>query len=349
MESIDIKGFKSIKELLLPLKPINILIGANGSGKSNFLSFFELLQNIYRKNLQGYVALNGGVDKFLYNGSEVTQEIEGKLTFPANSYSFALKKGENNLTFSKEILSYYENNYEVSNFSSETYLHSSGMPRAEYIKDYLEEVRKYHFHDTGKNAPFHKTSNIKTDFLYLYSNGSNIAALLYKIKQEKPKTYNWILQTIQSIAPYFLDFVLNPNENGYIELLWRNKFSEQLYNTYNFSDGTLRFIALTTLLLQPKLPQTIIIDEPELGLHPFAIAKLAGLIKSASQRGCQIIVATQSVELINYFTPEDIITVDYKNGESVFERLDEASLAIWLEDFSLGELWKGNFINGQPF
>ena len=349
MESIDIKGFKSIKELQLPLKPINILIGANGSGKSNFLSFFELLQNIYRKNLQGYVALNGGVDKFLYNGSKVTQEIEGKLTFSANSYSFTLKKGENNLTFSKEILSYYDNNYEVSNFSTETYLHSSGMPRAEYIKNYLEEVRKYHFHDTGKNAPFHKTSNIKTDFLYLYSDGSNIAALLYKIKQEKPKTYNWILQTIQSIAPYFLDFVLNPNENGYIELLWRNKFSEQLYNTYNFSDGTLRFIALTTLLLQPKLPQTIIIDEPELGLHPFAIAKLAGLIKSASQRGCQIIVATQSVELINYFTPEDIITVDYKNGESVFERLDEASLAIWLEDFSLGELWKGNFINGQPF
>jgi len=349
MESIDIKGFKSIKELQLPLKPINILIGANGSGKSNFLSFFELLQNIYRKNLQGYVALNGGVDKFLYNSSEVTQEIEGKLTFSTNSYSFTLKKGENNLTFSKETLSYYDNNYEVSNFSSETYLHSSGMPRAEYIKDYLEEVRKYHFHDTGKNAPFHKTSNIKTDFLYLYSNGSNIAALLYKIKQEKPKTYNWILQTIQSIAPYFLDFVLNPNENGYIELLWRNKFNEQLYNTYNFSDGTLRFIALTVLLLQPKLPQTIIIDEPELGLHPFAIAKLAGLIKSASQRGCQIIVATQSVELINYFTPEDIITVDYKNGESVFERLDEASLAIWLEDFSLGELWKGNFINGQPF
>ncbi|WP_288897095.1 AAA family ATPase [uncultured Capnocytophaga sp.] len=347
MESIDIKGFKSIKELQLPLKPINILIGANGSGKSNFLSFFELLQNIYRKNLQGYVALNGGVDKFLYNGSKVTQEIEGKLTFPANSYSFTLKKGENNLTFSKETLSYYDNNYEVSNFSSETYVHSSES--AKYIKDYLEEVRKYHFHDTGKNAPFHKTSNIKTDFLYLYSDGSNIAALLYKIKQEKPKTYNWILQTIQSIAPYFLDFVLNPNENGYIELLWRNKFSEQLYNTYNFSDGTLRFIALTTLLLQPKLPQTIIIDEPELGLHPFAIAKLAGLIKSASQRGCQIIVATQSVELINYFTPEDIITVDYKNGESVFERLDEASLAIWLEDFSLGELWKGNFINGQPF
>ena len=354
MESIDIKGFKSIKELHLPMKPINILIGANGSGKSNFLSFFEFLQQIYSKNLQGHIALNGGVNKFLYNGSEVTQEIEGKLTFSSNAYSFTLKEGENNLTFSKEILSYYDDNYEVSNFSTETYLHSLGIFRAKYIKDYLEEVRKYHFHNTGKNSPFHQMSNVKTDFLYLYSNGSNIAALLYKIKQDKEegegsKVYQRILKTIQSIAPYFLDFVLKPNENGYIELLWRNKFSEQIYNTYNLSDGTLRFIALAVLLLQPKLPQTIIIDEPELGLHPFAIAKLAGLIKSASQRGCQIIVATQSVELINHFTPEDIITVDYKNGESVITRLDEKLLSAWLEDFSLGELWKGNFINGQPF
>ena len=357
MESIDIKGFKSIKELHLPLKPINILIGGNGSGKSNFLSFFELLQNIYRKNLQGYVALNGGVDKFLYNGSEVTQEIEGKLTFPTNTYSFILKKSENSFVFSKEILGYdgsYTNDFEVSNFSTETYLHSLGIPRAQYIKRYLEEVRKYHFHDTGKNSPFHKMSNIRTDYLHLYSNGSNIAALLYKIKQDKEegeesKVYQRILRTIQSVAPYFLDFILKPNENDYIELLWCNKFSEQVYNSYNFSDGTLRFIALTVLLLQPKLPKTIIIDEPELGLHPFAIAKLSGLIKSASQRDCQIIVATQSVELINYFKHEDVITVDYKNGESIFERLNEKSLAIWLEDFSLGELWKGNFINGQPF
>ncbi|WP_278590036.1 AAA family ATPase, partial [Capnocytophaga ochracea] len=209
MESIDIKGFKSIKELHLPLKPINILIGGNGSGKSNFLSFFELLQNIYRKNLQGYVALNGGVDKFLYNGSEVTQEIEGKLTFPTNTYSFILKKSENSFVFSKEILGYdgsYTNDFEVSNFSTETYLHSLGIPRAQYIKRYLEEVRKYHFHDTGKNSPFHKMSNIRTDYLHLYSNGSNIAALLYKIKQDKEegeesKVYQRILRTIQSVAP----------------------------------------------------------------------------------------------------------------------------------------------------
>ena len=353
MDRIYIKGFKSIKELELPLRPINILIGANGSGKSNFLSFFEFLQQIYHKNLQGYIALNGGIEKFLYNGSKITQKILGKLRFPNNSYAFVLQKGEDKVFFSKEVLGYHDDNFEITNFSVETYLHNSAMPRAQYIKNYLEQVRKYHFHDTGKNSPFHQMSNIRTDASFLYSDGSNIAALLYKIKQDKEgetsKVYQRIVRIIQSIAPYFLDFVLEPNENGYITLLWRNKFSEQLYNTYNLSDGTLRFIALAVLLSQPRLPQTIIIDEPELGLHPFAIAKLAGLLKSASQQGCQTIVATQSVELINHFTPEDIITVDYCEGGSIFKRLEKEALSVWLEDFSLGELWKGNFINGQPF
>ena len=350
MESIDIKGFKSIKELHLPLKPINILIGANGSGKSNFLSFFEFLQDIYNQNLQRYVALKGGVDRVLHNGSKATHEIEAKLTFPDTSYSFTLQKNQlDNLVFAKEVFTKGGSEcYESVHYKAETDLMYASDERVRYVKEYLEQLRKYHFHDTGKDSPFHQMSNINTDFLYLYSDGRNIAALLYKIRQEKPKTYYWILYTVQSIAPYLADFILEPNENGYINLLWRNKYNNQIYNTYNFSDGTLRFIALTVLLFQPKLPETIIIDEPELGLHPFAIAKLAGLIKSASQRGCQIIVATQSVELINHFTPEDIITVDYKNGGSVFERLDEASLAIWLEDFSLGELWKGHFINGQP-
>lgn len=328
------------------MRPINILIGANGSGKSNFLSFFEFLQQIYHKNLQGYITLNEGIDKFLYNGSKITQEIEGKLSFPNNSYAFVLQKGEDKVFFSKEVLGYHDDNFEIANFSVETCLHNSAMPHAQYIKNYLEQIRKYHFHDTGKNLPFHKMSNIRTDASFLYSDGSNIAALLYKIKQDKEgetsKVYQRIVRIIQSIAPYFLDFVLEPNENGYITLLWRNKFSEQLYNTYNLSDGTLRFIALAVLLSQPKLPQTIIIDEPKLGLHPFAIAKLAGLLKSASQQGCQTIVATQSVELINHFTPEDIITVDYCEGGSIFKRLEKEALSVWLEDFSLGELWKGN-------
>lgn len=355
MDRINIKGYKSIKDLDLELAPLNILIGSNGSGKSNFLSFFTLLENIYRKNLGGYVALNGGVDKFLHKGIKITSSIACHLKFKSNEYSFELGNNQGQFVFEEEGLwyegnPYYDNPIDISNFNSESNLYFNTLPRAKYIQEYLFEVKKYHFHDTGKSAPFHRESNINSDWYSLYSDGSNLAALLFKIKELKPIIYKRIINTIESIAPYFLDFQLIPNENGNIRLLWKNKHSEQTFSSYDLSDGTLRFIALATLFIQPKLPETLIIDEPELGLHPFAIAKLAGLAKSASQKGCQVIMATQSVELINYFNAEDIIAVDNRNGESVFERLSGEKLSIWLDDYTIGEMWKQNIINaGQPF
>ncbi len=173
--------------------------------------------------------------------------------------------------------------------------------------------------------------------------------LLKTILKHEPRVYQRIVKTIQSIAPYFLDFFLQPTESGLIRLRWRSKYSETIYNATNLSDGTLRFIALAVLFLQPNLPQTLIIDEPELGLHPFALYKLSGLIKSATSRDCQVILATQSAKLISYFEPEDVLTVDQIKGATEFNRLDGDSLEHWLEDYSLGELWQRSIINGgQP-
>jgi conserved domain protein len=355
MNRIEIKGFKSIKELDLPLTRLNIFIGSNGSGKSNFLSFFSFLENIYNKHLQAYTALNGGIEKFLHKGSKITKNIECYLRFNKNGYSFTLGNNQGQFLFEKEDLwydsnPYYKNPINISNYNSETNLYEEIAPRAEFIKNYLSEVKKYHFHDTGKDSPFHRESNINKDIYSLYSDGSNLAALLYRIRKERPIVYNRIVKTIESIAPYFLDFQLIPNEDsGNIRLLWKNKYCEQLYSSYDLSDGTIRFIALATLLLQPQLPKTLVIDEPELGLHPFAIAKLAGLVRSASCKDCQVIMATQSVELINYFQAEEIITVDNIDGESRFERLKEEELAIWLDEYAIGDMWKQNIINtGQP-
>jgi len=158
-----------------------------------------------------------------------------------------------------------------------------------------------------------------------------------------------IIKTIQSIAPYFLDFFLKPEANGNIKLRWQSKYSSTIYGVNDLSDGTIRFIALTVLFMQPDIPETIIIDEPELGLHPTAIAKLAGLIRSASAKNCQVIIATQSTDLISHFDPEDIITVDQINGESIFERLSSENLKQWLEDYTIDDLWKRNIIStGQP-
>ena len=302
MEKIHIAGFKSIYNMTLTLNPINILIGANGSGKSNFLSFFEFLKQIYSRNLQEYVALKGGLDKFLFEGRKETPSLSAHLYFSkASGYSFTLKSGDDEFIFSEEGLWYNDNNKDISNFKSESNLYFNDSYRSNYIKKYIESLAKYHFHDTSANSSFTKISNIEKDIFRLYPDGHNLAAFLYQIRKTDAITYKLIIKTIQSIAPYFMDFHLNPNDNGDLRLLWQDKFSDVVYSVNDLSDGTKRFIALTVLFMQPKLPQTIIIDEPELGLHPAAITKLAGMIKSVSKKDCQVIIATQSTDLISQF------------------------------------------------
>ncbi|HMQ46454.1 MAG TPA: AAA family ATPase [Saprospiraceae bacterium] len=150
--------------------------------------------------------------------------------------------------------------------------------------------------------------------------------------------YRRIIKVIQSIAPFFSDFYFNPNSEGYLRLQWRSKFSSFIYGVNDLSDGTLRFIALCALFLQPQLPQVLIIDEPELGLHPTAITKLAGMIKSVAEKGTKVIAATQSSDLVNQFLPEDILTIDLVEGSSQFGRLEQQDLQSWMDNYALGEL-----------
>lgn len=224
----------------------------------------------------------------------------------------------------------------------------SGL-RTSRIGEYLKNIADYHFHDTGKHSPFTRESNIESDIFFLYQDGRNLAAFLFEIRRSYPMAYQRIIKVVQSVAPYFLDFYLEPNASGGVRLFWRDKYSETIYPPSALSDGTIRFIALTVLFMQPNPAKVIVIDEPELGLHPQAIAKLAGMIKSASARGVQVIVATQSADLISAFCPEDIITVNQVDGESHFEHLNTEKLSRWLDEYTLGDLWKTNIIQeGQP-
>lgn len=354
MDYIEIKGYKSIKYAKVRFKPINILIGANGAGKSNFLSFFEFLNKLYDQKLTEYVALAGGEEKMLHKGSKNTSDIYSKIKFGLNGYSFNLQRGEGSFIFTSEGL-WYDNNpvlrnpVEISGHSNESRIKNYSLPRANYIRKYLNSFKKYHFHDTGRNSPFNKLSNIQNDIYFLYEKGDNLGAFLYNIQQNNIKVYNRIVDTIQSIAPYFSDFYFQPNREGFVRLQWQDKYSSNVYGVSDLSDGTVRFIALATLFLQPELPETIIIDEPELGLHPFAISKLAGMMQSAAARGTQVIVATQSADLVNHFSADDILTVDQYDGETSFTRLKEDNLSQWLDDYSIGDLWQKNVIaGGQP-
>lgn len=366
IDRINIKNFKSIRDSGdIQIKPINILIGSNGVGKSNFIAFFKLLNNIYRKRLVFYTAENGYENNILYFGRKKSEFLEGSIVFRPQGkntnyrYDFRLvpKSHGTGFYFEKDLGGF--NSYGTGHNESwdykelggkgkeESEISESGITRAHFLKEHFESFNVFHFHDTSSGSPL-KQANKTRDYTYLKSDGSNLAAFLFRIKDTHPKHFKMIEYTVRSVAPFFERFDLVPDAKNteMIFLTWVESGSEDYFNAHNLSDGTLRFIALTTLLLQPTLPSTIIIDEPELGLHPFAVSKLAGMIKKASVRS-QIIISTQSVNLVDEFSADDIIVVNREENQTVFKRQSGESLSAWLEDYSIGELWEKNVIGGR--
>jgi predicted ATPase len=356
LDRIEIEGFKSIRELRLDLKPLNVLIGANGAGKSNFISVFGLLRHVIDNRLQFYVAQAGGADSLLHFGRKQTPEL--KLRFSSGDMGYEARlspSATDSLFFSLEsywrpgpdsnpLRENYGGGYSESAFIHEARHESDGRRVLERLQDW----RVYHFHDTSASAKVKQTGDIG-DNEALRPDASNLAALLFLLRTKYPENYRRIVSTLRLVAPFFGDFRLRPspfNEQK-IQLEWSERNSEAYFNAHALSDGTLRFICLATLLLQPHLPSLILIDEPELGLHPYAIQVLAGLVRSASEK-TQVILSTQSVSLVNQFEPEDLVVVDRSNGESVFRRLSAEDTKDWLEGYSLGELWEKNVFGGRP-
>lgn len=357
LSRIKISGYKSIRECDVELKKINVLIGANGSGKSNFISAFSFLQSVLTKGLQLFAA-QSGVNSLFYEGRKVTDKIFFEAFFGLNSYGFELvPTDDNRLVFDREFFGYYWNGdwqSEIArgNFESKWNI-GIGNNIDTHVIPILEKQRwrVYHFHDTGRNAKVKQEHNLSNNQALL-SDAGNLAAFLFRLKASFRNDYERIVQIVRLIAPFFDDFILAPQEMNpeQIVLRWKQCGSEDVFNASQFSDGTLRFICLATLLLQPKELRlaTIIIDEPELGLHPFAITVLSELIQSAAVDS-QIIVSTQSVDLLNEFDAEDVIVADRGAQGSEFMRLTPESLKVWLaDDYSLGDLWNMNLLGGRP-
>ena len=355
--SIEVKGYKSIKDQVIPLNDMNVLIGQNGAGKTNFISLFKFLRNIITGKLKN-TSLKAGAENLLYYGSKETERISINLDFDPNYYYLSLQPTNNNDTLfvENETTGFRGTGYVdpylegITNSEEESTLEikSKRRPTARYVFDVLNEWRVYHFHDTSESAGVKKYASM-ADNKFLFEDASNLAPFLYLLKHTQEEYYKRIVKTVQLVIPFFKDFLLEPNpfnpEN--IRLEWNDIYSEKTFSANEFSDGSLRFICMATLLLQPDLPKVILLDEPELGLHPSAITILAGLLKKASNRS-QVIVSTQSVSLVNDFDAEDIIVVEKFQAETVFKRLNPADLEDWLNDYSLGELWDKNILGGKP-
>lgn len=330
LNKVSIKGFKSIRCLEdFEMRPINVLIGANGSGKTNFLDALELLRvacdDIFGTELDSYVARRGGAEMFLHFGAETTGSISlGVLFDDERRYGFDLSKASDGygLTSVGEHVR-----------ASET----------------VESLRVYNFHDASGGSFMNKT-NMLHDNRRLRPDGSNLAAFLYLLREKHATSYNFIRGAVRLVAPFFDDFILEPdalNENT-IRLRWKHVGSDSRFDVAQFSDGVKRFIALATLFLQPSayLPPMILIDKPEIGLPPNAIGLLSEMIRSASVDS-QVIFETQSTNLLDGFMPEDVVVVERVKGASEYKRLDSASLTVWLQDYSLSDLWYMGDIGGD--
>ena len=374
LTQIEIKGYRSIKDASVDFGPLNVLIGANGAGKSNFISFFKMLNEMMGLRLQEYLARTGRAKSALFFGSKVTHQLEANLMFEhenaLNTYSMRLiHAAGDNLIFADESL----NSSEIDSSLNPPFRFSFGagfpestladFPKWEDLavttsfrqllsqfRHLLSRCRVYHFHDTSPTSGLRQFCYIN-DNRSLMPDGSNLAALLYAYRMQHATVYRRIVSTIRKIMPEFDAFDLEPDRLNSKEIIlnWRKRGSDYLFGPHQISDGTIRAMAILTLFLQPEadLPDVIILDEPELGLHPHALEIVAGLMRAVSETK-QVIVATQSQTFLEHFEPSEIIVVESHQNSSHFRRLEAEPLQDWLNDYSIGELWEKNVLGGGP-
>ncbi|MDA3895900.1 MAG: AAA family ATPase [Desulfobacteraceae bacterium] len=362
IDRLTIKGFKSIRNLeKFTLGNLNVLIGANGAGKSNFVSYFRMLGEMVEGRQQSWTRNQGSSDRIVSFGVKETSKIESFIEFALNGYRFTLEPTiDGGFSFANEELFFKGPHYgpkwiklgagHLEAKLKEEFEKLNKGSVADYCYSSISSWKVYHFHDTSDTAGVKRIGSLH-DNEYLRSDASNLSAFLYRLNKEHPKVYQQIRKTTRLAIPFFDDFVLKPqsleSEEQQIRLLWRQKDSDYAFWPNQLSDGSIRFICLVTALLQPDPPSTIIIDEPELGLHPYAISLLGGLLRSASKR-MQLIVSTQSVPLVNEFSIDDLVIVEREQGETIFKQYSEQDFKTWLEEYSVGELWEKNILGGRP-
>ena len=365
LDTITIKGFKTIRELV-DFRPgsLTVLIGPNGAGKSNFLSFFRVLNYLAIDpfSLQRHVGQQGGASKLLHDGPAITREIDAQLGLHSDAgqidYEFRLAFAAG------DAFIFDDERYRVSREDqpgkaawqklgaggqgSQLYDLSTSENIADALVKALLSISPFQFHDTSETSRMRTKADVNFANLFM-PDGGNIAAVLYYLKRKEGNCYRRIVDTLRLILPFFSDFVLEP-DGDFLMLAWRERDSDQIFHGSQAADGMLRAIALVTLLLLPdeRLPNLLIIDEPELGLHPYAINVIGGLIQAASAK-TQVIVATQSTAFVDCFEPENIVVVEREDRASTFRRLENTEdLQEWLEEYSLSELWEKNVFGGRP-
>lgn len=360
----SLSGFKTIEHLVdfIPGN-LTVLIGPNGAGKSNFISFFRLLSWALNPpgQLQTYVELLGGASEILYAGRPPANRIVARIAIKAakgaNEYGFELvQAAQDKLIFTDEWFRFLpEGQTGKTTPLGVGHKEAQLIGRAEAgrkteatILAMLRRIVVHQFHNTSPSARIRNKWDVN-DGRWLKEDAGNLGSFLFRLQNSEPIYFQKIIATTRLVLPFFADYELIPDNGNKILLRWRELESDRLFDASQAADGMLRVMALVALLQQPErdIPDVLIMDEPELGLHPYAIHILSQLISSASKH-VQVIVATQSVSLIDKFDPHDVVVVNREGSRSTYGRLKGEELSDWLEDYSLSELWEKNVLGGRP-
>jgi predicted ATPase len=365
IENLTIKGFKSIQNMpTFTPSSINVFIGQNGAGKSNFIGFFKFLSNMLSGtgNLVDYTSLYGGASAFLFDGSETTPQLTGSIRLRTstglNEFKFRLSHASSDtFVFTEEQFKYIPNGFHVdrdwydlgSGHKESALINAEATGKTQgNVKKMLQQLATYQFHNTTFNSPIRNNKSDIENNWFLDEDGRNLSSVMYELKNNQPAIYQKIISIVQQIIPFFDDFELI-DQYGKTYLRWKEKNSPVTFVATQASDGMLRAMALVTLLCLPpqRLPAVMFLDEPELGLHPSALKTICELIQGASEY-CQIFIATQNADMLNEFEPEDIVVVTREGRKSVFKRLVREDLKEWIGIYSLSDLWHQNIIGGKP-
>ena len=368
LHRLTVRGFKSIRSLEeFEVRGINVLIGANGAGKSNLLDVFRSVSELASGRWQVHVKQEGGADALLYGGRRKTPSLEIALSFDRGHYcyGFSAEAAGDDLVLGREWLSPGAAQA-AEPLTARTLLSGRSSGRSmEAVRDNLKDLaiyrlstyalsgigdwRVYHFGDTSRVSGMRCPQEVR-DNLRLKADGSNLAPFLRLLRERHPRRLQDIVETVRIAAPFFGDFVYRKDVEERVELEWYHRDDRDTpLGPGQISDGLLRFVCVATVLLQPPelQPDPIMIDEPELGLHPLALGLLAEMVRRASDAR-RVIVSTQSADLVSEFEPEDVVVVNRRDGESAFERLDSDVLHEWLQEYSVGQLWKAEVVGGGP-
>ena len=386
-EKIHVQGFRRLHDVDLKVKPLNVVIGANGSGKTSLLDVFSLLAASASGKLKEALSDLNGIDANLTNLLAAKGDKARFMAFnlamsvPHHSpieYRIAMTPRGVGYEISDETLTqqrdkspqpfkhieahhgdvrYFEQTGTKRGLVRPNWEHNpteSALSQVPKMFEEPENFRKrlassthYHVLDVDRRAPIRLPQQMR-DAPLPGHDGEDLVSCLYTLRETDPDRFETIEATLRSGFPNFERLNFPPVAAGTLAMTWKDKTSKNPFYMHQLSEGTLRFLWLTTLLQSPGLTEVTMIDEPEVSLHPELLSLLADLLREASQR-TQLIVATHADRLIRFLKPAEVLTINMnEDGTAELTWADELDLEKWLEEYTLDEVWRMGRIGGRP-